>query len=120
LVVYISTYPTLKGFVDVPLPVQNDSNTNYTLYVYGSVGYLENTLDNHISVFPNPAKDVLNITTSSNQKIIAQLFDINGKLQIKQAIEASATIDLKTLTKGIYILKLNNNVQHITRKIVVE
>ncbi|MFN3444939.1 MAG: T9SS type A sorting domain-containing protein [Bacteroidia bacterium] len=120
LVVYISTYPTLKGFVDVPLPVQNDSNTNYTLYVYGSVGYLENTLDNHISVFPNPAKDVLNITTTSSPKITVQLFDINGKLQMEQVIEASATIDLKTLTKGIYILKLNNSAQHITRKIVVE
>ncbi len=120
LVVYIRTYPTLKGFIDIPLPAQNDSNSRYILYVYGTVGYLENTLENSISVFPNPAKDLLNIATSSTPKITAQLFDIEGKLQIEQVIESSATMNLKSLSKGIYVLKLNNNTQHITRKIVVE
>jgi hypothetical protein len=120
LVVYIRTYPTLKGFIDIPLPAQNDSNSRYTLYVYGSVGCIENTLENSISVFPNPANDILNIATSSTQNITAQLFDINGKLQIEQAIEEIATLDLKTLNKGIYILKLKNSAQLITRKIVVE
>jgi hypothetical protein len=120
LVVYISTYPTLKGFIDVPLPVQNDSNTRYTLYVYGSVGFIENTFENSVSVFPNPAKDVLHIGSVSNQKITVQLLDINGKVQLEQSVEASATIDLKGLSKGVYILKLSNNTQHITRKVVVE
>lgn len=120
LVVYIRTYPTLKGFIDIPLPAQNDSNSRYTLYVYGSVGYLENTLENSISVFPNPAIDQLNIASSSTQKTTAQLFDVNGKLQIEQVVDANATMSLKALSKGIYVLKLNNNTQHITRKIVVE
>jgi hypothetical protein len=120
LVVYISTYPTLKGFVDVPLPVQNDSNTRYTLFVYGTVGVIENTFDNSISVFPNPAKDVLNVGTTSTTKITAQLFDINGKIQLNQSIEHNATIDLKAFSKGVYILKLSNNTQHVTRKVVVE
>jgi len=120
LVVYISTYPTLKGFIDVPLPVQNDSNVNYTLYVYGTVGVIENTFENSISVFPNPAKDVLHVGTTSTKKITAQLFDVNGKMQLQQSVEASATIDLKGLSKGVYILKLSNNSQHITRKVVVE
>lgn len=120
LVVYVRTYPTLKGFIDVPLPAQNDSNSRYTLYVYGNVGYLENSLENSISVFPNPANDLLNIATSSTQKITAQLFDINGKLHIEQVFDAKATMSLKALSKGIYVLKLNNNTQHFTRKIVVE
>lgn len=120
LVVYVRTYPTLKGFIDVPLPAQNDSNSRYTLYVYGNVGYLENSLENSISVFPNPTNDLLNIATSSTQKITAQLFDINGKLHIEQVFDANATMSLKALSKGIYILKLNNNTQHFTRKIVVE
>ena len=120
LVVYVRTYPTLKGFIDVPLPAQNDSNSRYTLYVYGNVGYLENSLENSISVFPNPANDLLNIATSSTQKITAQLFDINGKLHIEQVFDANATMSLKALSKGIYVLKLNNNTQHFTRKIVVE
>jgi hypothetical protein len=120
LVVYVRTYPTWKSFVDIPLPAQNDSNSRYTLYVYGNVGYLENSLENSISVFPNPTNDLLNIATSSTQKITAQLFDINGKLHIEQVFDANATMSLKSLSKGIYVLKLNNNTQHFTRKIVVE
>lgn len=120
LVVYISTYPTLKGFVDVPLPVQNDSNTRYTLFIYGTVGVVENTFENSISVFPNPAKDLLHIGSLSNQNLMAQLFDVSGKMQLEQSVVLSATIDLKGLSKGIYILKLSNNTQHITRKVVVE
>ena len=120
LVVNVNTYATLKGFVDIPLPVQKDSVIRFTLYVYGNVGYLENNLENTINVFPNPANDKLNITTTSNQKITAQLFDINGKLQITQNIEQTATIDLAGFAKGIYILKLSTNTQHLTKKIVVE
>ena len=120
LVVYISTYPTLKGFVDVPLPVQNDSNTRYTLFVYGTVGVVENTFENSISVYPNPAKDLLHIGSSLNQNLRAQLFDVSGKMQLEQSIASSATIDLNSLSKGIYILKLSNESQHITRKVVVE
>lgn len=120
LVVYISTYPTLKGFVDVPLPVQNDSNVSYTLYVYGTVGVIENTFENSISVYPNPAKDLLHIGSSLNQNLRAQLFDVSGKMQLEQSIASSATIDLNSLSKGIYILKLSNESQHITRKVVVE
>jgi hypothetical protein len=120
LVVYVRTYATLKGFIDIPLPVQNDSNSRYTLYVYGSVGCIENTLENSISVFPNPANDLLNIATSSTPKITAQLFDVNGKLQIEQVVDANATMSLKALSRGVYVLKLNNNTQHFTRKIVVE
>lgn len=120
LVVYVRTYASIKGFIAIPLPAQNDSNSRYTLYVYGNVGYLENSLENSISVFPNPTNDLLNIATSSTQKITAQLFDINGKLHIEQVFDANATMSLKALSKGIYILKLNNNTQHFTRKIVVE
>ncbi len=120
IVVYISTYPTLKGFIDVPLPVQNDSNTRYTLFVYGTVGVVENTFENSISVFPNPAKDVLYIGSTSNQNLRAQLLDISGKIQLEQSIESNATINLKGMSKGVYILKLSNNTQHITRKVVVE
>lgn len=120
LVVYVRTYASIKGFIAIPLPAQNDSNSRYTLYVYGNVGYLENSLENSISVFPNPTNDLLNIATSSTQKITAQLFDINGKLHIEQVFDANATMSLKALSKGIYVLKLNNNTQHFTRKIVVE
>ncbi len=69
--------------------------------------------DNSISIYPNPATDMLNITTSDWGKVTeVRILDINGKM-VFQAKEASKGIALTKLSRGTYMLQVeqtNGNV----------
>jgi Secretion system C-terminal sorting domain len=67
----------------------------------------------NISVWPNPAKDVVNVTNSSkgmNRFTIGNVFDLSGRkvLDIKLG-EGMNTINISTLPAGTYLLYLENN-----------
>ncbi len=59
-----------------------------------------------INVFPNPAKDILYIEGLENNALI-QVYDLNGKKLIEKNINGE-TLDVKSLTSGVYILNINN------------
>jgi hypothetical protein len=66
-------------------------------------------IENKISVYPNPAEDILNVSVDG----IKRIYDFTGKL----FIESSATsLDIKSLNQGIYLLNVNGiNQQFIKR-----
>ncbi|MCK4662154.1 MAG: T9SS type A sorting domain-containing protein [Bacteroidales bacterium] len=78
-----------------------------------------------ISIFPNPANEIINIEIKS-QKIKsfdAEMYDIQGKLVfMKQYKSNLINIDISDLSKGIYLLKLKDETGNIikTKKIVKE
>jgi len=60
------------------------------------------------TVFPNPAKDVLNIkSTTSFEANKATIYNIDGKL-IKTATVQNAAIPVQHLAKGTYIVKIQD------------
>ena len=65
---------------------------------------IEDGLNSLWSVYPNPAKDVIYI--SGESVLSAELFDLSGKLIIK---EASNTMNVQHLASGSYILKIVGN-----------
>lgn len=120
LTVYITTYATLKTmFGDVPVS-QNDSNTNYTLYVFGSTGMSANDLQHAIDLYPNPAKDVLHISNPLNLGIRASLFDLTGKLVEEKQLAGSDTFSLSGLPKGLYMVRLQAAGETLVKRIMVE
>jgi Secretion system C-terminal sorting domain len=79
-------------------------------------------------VFPNPAKNIVNIELSDidfqpeeNTKISGELFDMmglsNSKVEIK---DNKATFSVEGLRKGIYVLKIYLNDEIETHLIAVE
>ena len=71
--------------------------------------------DAAFTVYPNPAKNILNIHTYS--KALISLTDLSGKIILTKTIEGSDLIDVSKLSAGIYILK--NNTTGETKKIMV-
>jgi len=75
-----------------------------------------------ITVAPNPSKDVFTIQTGG-LKGTASLFDLTGKLvKTVQLHEYSSeySIDMTGFSKGMYILHLNTEAEHVTRKLILE
>ena len=83
----------------------------------GPVGIEENE-DNSLSIFPNPAKEVLNI---SSDKTIDQIdvYDVNGKL-VKTYTSVGSILNIKDLATGVYMLNVTTEDGVIVKKIVKE
>ncbi|MBL7730535.1 MAG: fibronectin type III domain-containing protein [Chitinophagaceae bacterium] len=63
-----------------------------------------------VNVFPNPAKNVLNVNIAGNtDKKNITVFDVNGKLVISSsANQPTTSLDITQLSSGIYFLKVNS------------
>jgi ELWxxDGT repeat protein len=74
----------------------------------------------NVSVFPNPAKDLLNINASESGLMI-QLFDLSGKLMKELISDQNSTkLDVSDYSSGLYFLRCRNKSSIINRKIVLE
>ena len=64
-----------------------------------------------VKIYPNPASEILNIQGKKDlhKPLFAGLYDVNGKL-VKHitSFKNDFSIDLKSLTPGMYFLKLYN------------
>ena len=86
-------------------------------------GYVQPSAVNNIteeigvSVYPNPASNILNITSDKNiAGYTVEILDVTGKLVSKQILEtSSASMSLSAVSNGTYVCKITdkqNNVVH--------
>lgn len=72
-----------------------------------------------INIFPNPATDNIYISNLKEQSII-KIFDINGKLVLKNKVSNKEYINISTLSKGMYQVTFEGKNWNETRKLIVE
>ena len=97
-------------------PGQIESNYLQTVYSSGAALTTNNFTQGKSVIFPNPTDGMLNIDNENLEKIV--LYDISGKI-ISEFAPVSQ-IDLSTLTKGVYIIKLYSEKEITTNKIVIQ
>ena len=76
--------------------------------------------ENGSVIFPNPTTGMVTVQLSDNDVPAAiRVFDMNGKLLPIASVRngATCTLDLSTLSSGLYIISLQTNNQIITKKI---
>lgn len=85
------------------------------IYVdFCSIGLNEGYKLNDISIYPNPARDVLNISfTTSSSKATVELFDLSGKQVARELFENingefKSSLNVKELAKGTYNLRIES------------
>lgn len=92
---------TFAGVPNVGIELQNStvsvSNVNF---------------NNTISVFPNPAKDVVNIKNAGKDAVIT-ISNSLGQVVYTAVATDKATIDTKNLSEGIYFVRVNNQVSKV-------
>jgi hypothetical protein len=76
-------------------------------------------VENQLTVFPNPANDIIKISVLYNTRI--EIINLNG--QILQSFNVNGTnvpVDISSLSSGLYILKASSNDGIIIEKIIIE
>ncbi len=77
----------------------------------------ENLILNDLKISPNPTSDFINIDSGKEKIISWELFDISLKSILKGD---SSQINVQSLPKAIYILKINISKKQITKKVIVK
>lgn len=87
-----------------------------TLNIQSTVDIEDSDIDDNIEVFPNPANQFVTIQNNSTQSLThVQIFDFTGKYINQYELHALNTnINIETLSKGVYLLKIYNKNKLIT------
>ena len=76
-----------------------------------------------LTIYPNPAKDVLNVTISSNVTVLSyRLVNILGEIVLESNQNYSnerLSLDISGLSKGHYALVVNTATEVITKKVLI-
>lgn len=115
--------PTFYGvYANRKVTSVTESTTTYT----PSTGITKNEFNKlNISIFPNPASELIAIQVGSlvKEDLDVQLVDVNGKTVATTHINRGSTIayfDVQTIYEGAYLIKISNGSETVTRKVLVK
>jgi PKD repeat protein len=84
-----------------------------------ATGIKEGKSSSSLTIFPNPANQILNITYNSKAQLI--ITDVIGNKIYEQSLNTiNNNIDVSKWSKGIYFLKIMNDQESVVRKIVID
>ncbi len=103
-------------FFDYNFPIEtNEANTTFAT--------LSNTVftkDNSVTLYPNPSKDIVNITVNTAITSV-QLYDVQGRLlQTKEVKGFNTQLDISAQPSGLYFAKIKTENGTKVEKIVKE
>jgi hypothetical protein len=72
-----------------------------------------------LTIYPNPAKDVINIQCATCNAQRVEIYDISGKIVLvphSLLLSSNNSIDVSSLKSGIYFIKIGKNVAKIVKE----
>lgn len=77
-----------------------------------------NFMDN-LSIYPNPVSNgIVNIETALNGSVEVEIFNLLGKQVISTEI-SNGSLNVTALQSGVYLMKINQNGNSVTKKLIV-
>lgn len=71
--------------------------------------------NNSVSITPNPATDLIKISSAEKGSII-QLTDVTGKILIQTTATENTTIDISKLDAGVYFVRTKTGIQNFVKQ----
>lgn len=105
-------------YFDYNFPIQ----TNEAETLFQALSVVNPVLDNLISIYPNPVKDIVNITIKDNSTIkTIELYDIQGRLLQTQLVnDINSELNLAERANGMYFIKINTDKGSKVEKLMKE
>lgn len=121
----LATETTVEDFWDLEVVVFLQNNTTKEVVQSESKDIAFNTglNDDELSglmVYPNPARDEVNISLPAAGNAQLSVFDMNGKLMMQQGVQQSARINTQGWTPGLYMIQVQDGAKMSSRKVMVQ
>lgn len=72
------------------------------------------------AVYPNPATETLTVVVDGDQWVEASLLDLQGRVVAKERFRSTVTMDVCSLSRGSYLLRLDSLDGMVTKKILLQ
>jgi hypothetical protein len=83
------------------------------------VGLKENSLQNSVSIYPNPAADKFTLNTGSDLRLFnVEIISANGQMIFQSIINGNKEIDTSGWSEGIYLVRVKSGVSQATFKFI--
>lgn len=93
-------------------------NIDTVTFSYNTLSSKENKISG-LKLYPNPVKNTLFITSDSFATKQVEIFNILGKSVLNSKV-LNNTINVSSLSKGIYVAKITEEGKTVTRKIIID
>lgn len=89
-------------------------------FIHNGTASVGDTAIDGLKIFPNPTTNILNITTSNNNSdILVSVFDMMGKEVLNTKV-VNGVINTSNLNTGIYVVKITEESNTATKKLVIK
>ncbi|AOW21147.1 PQQ-dependent sugar dehydrogenase [Urechidicola croceus] len=92
-------------------------------FIGGTVLANTSQSESKFSVYPNPAKDILNIYNPNNTEYSYKIVNLLGKVVLSNneiSRENTNRLDISSLNSGIYIINIQSVERNYTQKLIIE
>ncbi|GIV28649.1 MAG: hypothetical protein KatS3mg027_2463 [Bacteroidia bacterium] len=117
-----SSYRQFYTSSKYPLPYENSQIIMKSQKIQNFNNYRTNK--HNLIFFPNPTSSSISIQTLDNSRIQRiRIKDLTGKILLQENFSAAsntATLDVSTLSNGLYLCEIHTNNSVVTEKIVVQ
>lgn len=117
-----STLLNSGDYILTPNTNLSGSGRFYLRFVDNSLNIQEHNFED-LEIFVSKETEEVVINGQLSQKAVIEVFDIQGRLIINSKLNSSQSqhrIDVSNVSKGIYVVKLQNNPHETTKKIVIK
>ena len=115
-----------RGYFRAPFPDKTANGCDYTKKARSSISYINN-IKTQFDIYPNPSSDNINVSfqTQKPNNIRLSVYDMAGRLVKRvnyRALSGDNIIqsDIRSLNKGKYIVRLEDDENVIGGKIFVK
>lgn len=138
----VENYNPIAAYSGHRIPASVTSNTGIMVVIFETDPYLnydgftatytsdspsnvEQTAQNRIDIFPNPANDILNIQFAENQQhAVIEIYDMPGKLIQQYSAQniqpaETQTFDIANIPAGIYNIRITLENKQINQKVII-
>ncbi len=109
-------------YIKSPLAVDASTEVffdNIELYETSSLA-VDNFSTFNVKVYPNPTTDYVFVESNNFEVSEIMVFDILGKNVIPSSVLKNSRVDVSSLNKGVYFMKMSVNGTSVTKKIIIE
>lgn len=106
------------GYNDLLITGLGDNNTAVAKLFINNIGVLnvDNKESFKFKIYPNPVQDILNIEPFSNDILKSfEIYGIDGSLIKQNLIYSNSSIDVSSLSSGVYILSITTEEGNVNR-----
>lgn len=117
--------PSNPGTGNIPAKLRYENGTDFTVCpdsIITSTLYNDGII-NHLNIWPNPTRDIINIQISDNESIAEiTLIDPSGKqlyVDIEYQTNGNYIVRLESVKNGLYLLLIQTRIKSYTDKIII-